>query len=74
MAVYNVEDPKLVARIFDTKLKYCKDCYHKWQRFLYYEEDLQLRDEKWNLKYNNKRVIFHNNTGILISKPSDSWL
>jgi len=38
------------------------------------EEDRKLRREKWNIRYDGKRVIMWDNTDIKLSKPSDASL
>ena len=34
----------------------------------------ELRDPKWNERYQGKRVVFWDNTGIQLHKPSDAFL
>ena len=37
------------------------------------EEDYKLKSKKWKNRFLKKRIVFHDNTGIEIIKPSDSF-
>ena len=38
-----------------------------------FKEDQEFKEKKWEGKYENQRVVFHDNTGIPINKPSDAF-
>ena len=37
-----------------------------------FEEDIQLKSNKWSGKYDGNHVVFHNTTGIPFMKPMES--
>jgi hypothetical protein len=58
-------------KIIDSKLNLIKRCRTSWPRYASHEEDLFLRDNKWNEKYGNKRCIMLDDTnGPFTFKPS----
>ena len=61
-----------VARIVKKKIKMIKKMRDLWPKYLSYKEDDFLRDTKWEHRYIGKRIVFHDNTGLDIVKPSDS--
>lgn len=69
---YHKSDRRL-RYIFDQKLN---DLHlrtrNEWPMYASLGEDCKLRDEKWNVTYENKRVIMWDNTAITMKgKPSD---
>ena len=49
------------------------DARKRWPRYATVVEDEKLKGRKWKGKYNGKRVIFHDNTGIPLFKPNDAY-
>ena len=45
----------------------------KWPRYATVKEDMCLKSSKWYGRYDNKRPVFHDNTGIDIAQPTDSF-
>ena len=57
--------------MFDAKAQIILACRSSWPTYLSLEEDMLLRDEKWNIKYENKRIIQWDDTNIPFTfKPS----
>ena len=46
----------------------------KWPFFVSFEEDLALRDPRWNERYSGKRVTFWDDTNIDMPHPGDASL
>jgi len=59
-----------VVRILAAKRVQVLLAREAWPRFCSFEEDKKLRDEKWNQRYGDLRVIFWDNTNENIPKPS----
>jgi len=60
-------------RIFDIKMLQIYKCRESWPPFAFYEEDAKFRNNKWNDKFNGKRIIMWDNTNINFNfKPTAS--
>ena len=62
-----------VLKIIRTKIQFFLNCRANWPTYLFMDEDRLLQDEKWDDKYDGKRVVFLDNTGISVKKPSDAY-
>ena len=73
-SAYDVKDPRVVRKIIKRKIEMVKESRKKWPSYATIDEDEKLRDPDWNEKYNGKRVVFWDNTGIDLHKPTDALL
>ena len=74
MAAYGMKGDKAVNKVIDTKLDMILRARQQWPKYASLIEDEFLRNTKWNQKYKGKRVVFWDNTGIVLHKPSQSLL
>ena len=72
-AIFKIKQKDIVPRIFDSKMKMCLDCKKRWPMYATFKEDQEFKEKKWEGKYENQRVVFHDNTGIPINKPLDAF-
>ena len=59
--IFGIKDPQ---RIFDQKLIEELEAHMKWPRYASYTEDKEICQEKWDLKYDDVRAIFLDNTNM----------
>ena len=57
-----------------SKLRMVLHARKMWPKYVNMKEDEMLRDAKWNGKYNGKRMVFWDTTGIKLNTPSDALL
>ena len=60
--------------VFDEKVNLVLRARSSWSKYATLEEDISLRKEKWNSRYNNQRVVFWDNTNVKMYKPSSASL
>ena len=72
--LYCLSSRKAVNLIIDSKLKLVLEARKRWPQYATMAEDELLRNETWNSKYSDKRVVFWDNTGIDLHKPSGAEL
>ena len=58
--------------VFDQKLNIVRCARESWPKYASLDEDLMLRKEKWEGRYNNQRVIQWDNTNVAMTKPGDA--
>ena len=63
-AMYRISDRKIARNVFDSKAYLVLCCRSSWPVYVSYEEDKTLRKEKWNEKYDKKRIIMWDDTNI----------
>ena len=66
------KSPRTLRRVYDAKIKLIMNARALWPTYVTTEEDEQLRNERWNIYYKNKRVVMWDNTNIKLHKPSNS--
>ena len=72
-AMFKISDRKIGRKVFDSKTYLILRCRSSWPVFVSLNEDKILRKEKWNDKYENKRVIMWDDTNIpFCFKPSSA--
>ena len=74
ISAYDIKDRNVVRNIVDKKMEMVKESRKRWPSYVTIAEDEQLRDSDWNEKYKGKRVVFWDNTGIDLHKPTDAVL
>ena len=68
-----IEKKKTLYNIFDSKSYLVLRCRKSWPMYTSFEEDKFLRKEKWNAKYESKRVVMWDDTNIPFNfKPSSA--
>ena len=63
---------KTLRRVYDGKCTLIKNASNSWPRYANYDENLKLRRDYWNERYEGCRVGKWDNTNVLIGKPSDA--
>ena len=53
--IYNKSDVSKLRKVFDTKNQIVLACCASWPTYLSFAEDKALHDEKWNIKYDEKK-------------------
>ena len=51
-----------------------RECREKWPRYATYDEDRDLRKEKWNEDYDGFRIVMWDNTNIQMFKSGEKLL
>ena len=59
-----------LRRVYNGKYTLIKNERNSWPRYLNYSEDLKLRGDYWNKRYEGCRVVQWDNTNIPIGNPS----
>ena len=68
-------DKKTLMKVFDNKLQIVRTARKSWPTYASYEEDKDLRKEKWNDRYRGKRIVEWDNTNLsFMYKPSDAQM
>ena len=57
---------------FRKKLALIKRARDSWPAYVSMEVDSKLRSEKWNERYDGKRVVMWDNTNVNMPKPQDA--
>ena len=69
-SMYKISRKQDFYSIFDEKCSIALRARSSWPRYASFEEDEMLRKEKWNAKYEGKRVVMWDDTNIPFSfKP-----
>ena len=69
--IFKKSNIRELRKAFDTKNLIVLACRASWPTYLSFEEDKALRDEKWNIKYGEKRIIMWDDTNVPFTfKPS----
>ena len=70
-ALYKCSKKETMYRIFDQKLYFVLVSRTSWPVYVTFEEDKELRDPKWNGKYDGLRIITWDDTNVCFNfKPS----
>jgi hypothetical protein len=70
---FGVVKKETLYKIFDAKACLVLRCRSSWPTYATHEEDKYLRKEKWNAKYENKRIVMWDDTNIPFTyKPSSA--
>ena len=63
----------LLRHVLDSKRKLVLRCRKSWPMYCSSKEDRMLRDDKWNERYDGKRVVFWDDTNVPFNfMPSDA--
>ena len=54
--------------VFDQNLNIVRCARESWPKYASLDEDLMLRKEKWEGRYNNQRVIQWDNSNVTMTK------
>ena len=73
VAIVYKSNRKTIAKVIRSKIDLIKNIREKWPKYALMKEDEYLRSDKWKGRYKGKRVVFHDNTGVNMVKPSDSF-
>jgi hypothetical protein len=73
-SAFNMRKTSTVKNILDVKLKKLCEARRRWPKYVTLAEDEFLRAAKWNIQYKGKRVIFWDNTGLPLHKPSEALM
>jgi hypothetical protein len=60
--------------VFRPKLRLVIEARDRWPPYASYDEDRNLRDEKWTDRYGDRRIVFWDNTNVDMPKASNSEL
>ena len=72
--LYNIREDVLRS-IFDFRLFLVLKCRCSWPLYASHNEDVRLRKEKWNERYEKHRVVMWDDTNITLGhKPGDAQL
>ena len=71
-AIYRIHSGKrMIYKIIQQKMEMVLSCRDSWPTYVSFEEDKELRDEKWDLKYNGLRIVMWDDTNVPFNfKPS----
>jgi hypothetical protein len=73
MNIFEVNRRVKIHEIFDEKCRIALEARSSWPRYASFEEDKKLRKEKWNGKYEGKRIVMWDDTNIPFSfKPGSA--
>jgi DDE superfamily endonuclease len=61
---------KILRKIFNNKLAIVLAARRRWPMFVSFHEDAELRADKWNATYTDRRIIMWDNTDVTLSTPS----
>ena len=68
--IYNKTNTQILRRVFDSKTQIALTCCLSWPVYALYQEDKDLRKEKWNAKYETKRIVQWDDTNVMFNyKP-----
>jgi len=73
-ALYGGIDKKYIKHEIRLKYSIERNARTRWPTYASYEEDISLRDEEWDKKYDGLRIIFHDMTNIPAYGFSDADL
>jgi len=63
---------KSLRCVYDGKCSLIKNGRSSWPRYTKHDEDVKLRGDYWNERYQGHRVVQWDNTNVSIGKPSDA--
>ena len=55
-----------------SKLVICVKARNRWPMYLSHKEDCKFRQRQWDMHFENKRVVMHDNTNINLVKPQSA--
>jgi hypothetical protein len=73
-SIYGINTNIVAPRVVITKLDFVLAARKSWPTYVSLDEDRFFRDKKWNTRYQGKRPVFWDNTGLGMLKVSDALL